>query len=511
MKINTTGQAIGAQMVTAADGTAFAGAVTVYVTGDAGVQAVGSVGAGACVHEGNGYHTYAPAQAETNYNLVAFTFIGTGAVPATLQIYTAFPQTGDSFTRIGAPAGASASADIAAIKVDTASVKVKTDFLPSVAAGGVGGVFIAGTNAATTITTGLTTTFTGSLTGSVGSVTGAVGSVTGLTAATVHADLDDIQARLPAALVAGRIDASVGAAAANVITAAAIADGAIDRATFAADTGLVSIRSGTAQAGAATTITMDAGASAVTDFYKNALLSITGGVGVGQGRFITAYNGTTKVATVSGWATTPDVTSTFAITAFDSVPGATAPTASQNATAVWEELTATARTAGSYGQLSKDNINATISSRATPTNITAATGIVLSGVTHTGAVIPTVTAVTGLTAANLDAAVSSRMATYAQPTGFLAATFPASPAAVGDVPTAIQNADALLNRDMSIGTDSGSPTVRTVRQALRFLRNKWTLTGTTLSVKKEDDTAESWAGVVTTTVGAAPITGSDPT
>jgi hypothetical protein len=32
--------------------------------------------------------------------------------------------------------------------------------------------------------------------------------------------------------------------------------------------------------------------------------------------------------------------------------------------------------------------------------------------------------VTGLTAANLDVAVSSRMATYTQPTGFLAATFP---------------------------------------------------------------------------------------
>lgn len=61
---------------------------------------------------------------------------------------------------------------------------------------------------------------------------------------------------------------------------------------------------------------------------------------------------------------------------------------------------------------------------ATPTNITAATGIVLSGVTHTGAVIPTVSAVTGLTAANLDTTISSRMATYTQPTGFLAATFP---------------------------------------------------------------------------------------
>lgn len=36
-------------------------------------------------------------------------------------------QTGDSFARLGAPAGASVSADVAAVKVDTAAVKVKTD------------------------------------------------------------------------------------------------------------------------------------------------------------------------------------------------------------------------------------------------------------------------------------------------------------------------------------------------------------------------------------------------
>ncbi len=54
--------------------------------------------------------------------------------------------------------------------------------LPTANPGAANGVFIAGTNAATTITTGLTTTFTGNLTGSVASVTGAVGSVTGLTA-----------------------------------------------------------------------------------------------------------------------------------------------------------------------------------------------------------------------------------------------------------------------------------------------------------------------------------------
>ncbi len=88
---------------------------------------------------------------------------------------------------------------------------------------------------------------------------------------------------------------------------------------------------------------------------------------------------------------------------------------------------------------------------ASPTNITAATGVVLSGVTHTGAVIPTVSAVTGLTASNLDAAVSSRMASYTQPTGFLAATFPttvASPtnitAATGVVLSGVTHTGAVI-------------------------------------------------------------------
>jgi hypothetical protein len=160
MKKNTASQVIGAQMVSASDGSAFTGAVTVSVTGDGGTQAAGSVGSGACTHEGNGFHTYAPAQAETNYDHIAFTFTGTGAIPATLQVYPTFPQTGDNFARIGAPVGASISADVAAVKTQTAAIET---------------------------------------------------------------DTQDIQSRLPAALVSGRIDASVGAMAANVMTAAAAA------------------------------------------------------------------------------------------------------------------------------------------------------------------------------------------------------------------------------------------------------------------------------------------------
>lgn len=102
--------------------------------------------------------------------------------------------------------------------------------------------------------------------------------------------------------------------AAGAINAAAIADGAIDRATFAADTGLQSVRSNTAQAGAAGSITLDASASATNDLYKYSLIYLTGGTGAGQARICSAYNGTTKVATVSvNWATNPSSDTTFAI------------------------------------------------------------------------------------------------------------------------------------------------------------------------------------------------------
>jgi len=77
-------------------------------------------------------------------------------------------------------------------------------------------------------------------------------------------------------------------------------------------------RSATAQAGAAGTITLDAGASAIDDFYVGQRVRLHAGSGIGQTRLITAYNGTTKVATVArNWKTNPDNTTTFAIYADD--------------------------------------------------------------------------------------------------------------------------------------------------------------------------------------------------
>lgn len=66
-----------------------------------------------------------------------------------------------------------------------------------------------------------------------------------------------------------------------------------------------------AQAATSTSITLASTASATDGFYNGSYISIIAGTGTGQTQLITAYNGTTKVATVSSWTTTPDITSKY--------------------------------------------------------------------------------------------------------------------------------------------------------------------------------------------------------
>lgn len=140
---------------------------------------------GGFLHIGNGYYRLdlpdAACASGVPGVLVHGTVTGMVVIGCYIQLIVNTPE--DVYTRVGAPAGASVSADIAAVKVDTAAILVDT-----------------GTT---------------------------------------------LDARIPAALVSGRMDCSVGAMAANVltatainadaITAAKIANGAIDAATFAAD------------------------------------------------------------------------------------------------------------------------------------------------------------------------------------------------------------------------------------------------------------------------------------
>lgn len=73
-------------------------------------------------------------------------------------------------------------------------------------------------------------------------------------------------------------------------------------------------QSNNAVAATSTTITLPNYFSQVNDAYVGVNISITSGTDAGDFRTITAYNGTTKVATVNqAWTVTPDVTSVFAL------------------------------------------------------------------------------------------------------------------------------------------------------------------------------------------------------
>jgi len=67
-------------------------------------------------------------------------------------------------------------------------------------------------------------------------------------------------------------------------------------------------------------------------------------------------------------------------------------------------------------------------------------------------------------------------------------------------------ADSVLNRTLGGGGSGG----RTVASALRFLRNKWAISGTTLTVYAEDDSTPAWTATITSVASAAPVVGTDP-
>lgn len=74
------------------------------------------------------------------------------------------------------------------------------------------------------------------------------------------------------------------------------------------------ISTGTAQAGASGSITLAASEPATTGYYNQCYVRITGGTGSGQIRQVTAYSGSTKVATTdTTWTTAPNATSTYSI------------------------------------------------------------------------------------------------------------------------------------------------------------------------------------------------------
>lgn len=112
MKKNVANQGIEAQLIGINGDPVTTGTTTVNVKGNNGTFATG---AGTVVHKGGGCWQYIPSQAESNYDRITFQFLNAAAITASITVFTTHPQSGDNYTRLGAPALASISADLVSI------------------------------------------------------------------------------------------------------------------------------------------------------------------------------------------------------------------------------------------------------------------------------------------------------------------------------------------------------------------------------------------------------------
>lgn len=109
------------------------------------------------------------------------------------------------------------------------------------------------------------------------------------------------------------------------------------------------LRVNKATAGAAGSVTMDAGAPSTTDFFKRNRVKIVSGTGAGQSRYISAQSGQVLSVTPN-WVTNPDSTSIFEIVDF----GLDASTLAELVNAIWDELRGSHTIAGTFGKALQD-------------------------------------------------------------------------------------------------------------------------------------------------------------
>jgi hypothetical protein len=141
----------------------------------------------------------------------------------------------------------------------------------------------------------------------------------------------------------------------------------------------IALRSSIAQAGGPSTCTLDAAASSGDNFYTGNVLAIVGGTGAGQARMITAYVGSTKVATVDrAWATNPASGSVFLVLPF----GVKGMTPTEVAEAVLDASAASYNDSGTIGK----KINDSGSSSVPPTAEENANAV-LDATVETGATV----------------------------------------------------------------------------------------------------------------------------
>lgn len=228
-----------------------------------------------------------------------------GILVDTVTTYTGnTPQTGDNFARLGAPAGASVSADIAANKALLPAALVGGRMDSSVGAMAANVLTAAAINAdaitdakvASDVTIASVTGAVGSVTGAVGSVTGAVGSVTGNVGGNVAGSVASVTAGVTVTTNNDKTGYSLSAAAVQAIwdalTSALTTVGSIgkklaDWTIGTAQTGDSYARIGAAGAGLTALgdtriANLDATVSSRSTYAGGAVASVTADVGITQ-------------------------------------------------------------------------------------------------------------------------------------------------------------------------------------------------------------------------------------
>jgi len=233
-------------------------------------------------------------------------------------------------------------------------------------------------------------------------------------------------------------------------------------------------------------------------------------------RVITDYVGATKTVTIDSATTDWTLGTDDSVKVFVTAPGSSAPTAAQNADAVWDEAIADHTGAGSFGAKNQKVVpsetindykatgfsthsaadvvdNWETQSQADPTgfhvNVMELNGTAQTTGADIKDILDDVTGLNGDAMRGTDGANTT------------------VPDAAGVAPTADEVALAILKYDWDGITGEAA---RSVLNALRFLRNKWTSSGGTLTVTKENDTDAAWTAALSSDASADPITGSDP-
>lgn len=251
----------------------------------------------------------------------------------------------------------------------------------------------------------------------------------------------------------------------------------------------ITAHDGTAQAGTANSITLAAGASSTNAVYDFDVVTIVDGTGSGQSRMIVDYNGTSKIATVSrNWNITPDNTSEYIVTGkaeflvetsgLAAGGGASSVTLDSSASSVdgtYIGSTVMILTGTGGGQVriitgytGATKVATVSQSWATTPDTTSAYAVIPIGrsllIDTSASGATAVRAAVGLASANLDTQLAD-LPTNSELSAALASADDAVLAAIAalSIPTANDNADALLDRADAIET------AWTVRKSLRVI------------------------------------------